>query len=133
MILDEQNLFSDAQAITASAASMNYIDLGSREVAFGTPIEILIQVVEDFATCTSLKFSIQTDDNESFSSATTLAETAAIPVADLAAGYRTTLKYMPKGNEGYTRLYYTVAGPYATAGKIIAGFVDGIQEGHHNI
>lgn len=132
MILDKQNLFSDGQAITASAASENYIDFGSaREVAFGTPIEMLVNVDEAFETCTSVNFSIQTDDNTSFSSAKTLAETGAIPVGDLVVGYRPPLKYIPKGNEGYMRMYYTVAGSDATAGKVTAGIVAGTEEGHH--
>ncbi len=134
MILDTQNLFSNAQAITASAASTNYIDFGNaREIAYGTPLELLIQVVEDFATCTSVTFALQTDDNASFSSPTTLATTAAIPVADLVAGYRPSLKYIPKGNERYMRIYYTVAGADATAGKVTSGIVAANQEGHHNI
>lgn len=131
MILDNQSILSDAQAITASAASTNYIALKG-EVSFGTPIELLAQVVEDFATCTSVKIGIQTDDNTSFSSATTLVESAAIPVASLKAGYKFKIpKFLPKGNEGYMRAYYTVAGDNATTGKITCGVVMSQEEGHH--
>lgn len=126
MLLDMQTLFSDAQAVTQTAASTNVVHtaLGKlKEISFGTPIALLIQVVEDFATCTSVKVAVETAVDEAFTTPVTLAETAAILVADLKAGYKFPINYMPKGNLGYTRLKYTVAGSNATAGKITAGFV----------
>ena len=54
MILDEQGLFSNNQKITATAVSTNVLDLGKREVSFGTPVELFIQVTEDFVKLTSL-------------------------------------------------------------------------------
>ena len=133
MILDEQNLFSDAQVITASAESTNYIDFGTRELSYGEPLEVLIQVIADFATCDTLTVSIQTDDEITFSGPTTLAASAAIATATLKAGYNFSLNFVPKGNRGYMRLYYTIAGSNATTGKITAGIVDGKQQGHHQI
>lgn len=136
MLLDKEALFSEDQAITASAASDNYIDLGSatnRELSFGTHVPILIQPTIAFANCTTLTISVQTDDNTSFNSPTTLASTGAIPVASLKPGYRKTLQFMPPGNQRYVRLYYTIGGSNANAGKITAGITDHIQQGHHNI
>lgn len=140
MIEDTQGQFSQAQAITASAASTNVIDFG----ATGTPllassalvkdkgahpkIPLNIQVVENFATLTSLKVAVQTDDNSGFSSAKVVLETEAIAAADLVAGYRFNIDSIPEGTlERYVRLYYTVAGSNATAGKITAGVVAGRQ------
>lgn len=130
MILDEQALFSDKQAVTASAASTNVIKVNG-DIGKGEPVEILAQVAEDFATCTSVKVGVQTSDTEAFSSVTTLAETGAIAVASLVAGYKFPIKFLPNGIKKYLRLYYTVAGNNATAGKITAGVVDGSNEGHH--
>ena len=130
MILDNQAIFSDKQAVTASAASTNVIKVNG-DIAKGEPVEILAQVVAAFATCTSVKVGVQTDSAEDFSNAVTLAETAAIPVASLVAGYVFPLKFLPKGIKKYLRLYYTVAGSNATTGKITAGIVDGSNEGHH--
>ena len=130
MILDEQALFSDEQAVTASAASTNVIKVNG-DIGKGEPVEILAQVVAAFATCTSVKVGVQTDDAENFSNAVTLAETGAIAVASLVAGYKFPIKFLPKGIKKYLRLYYTVAGSNATAGKITAGVVDGSNEGHH--
>jgi hypothetical protein len=135
MALFDNNLFSDSQAITASAASTNVLNLG----AMGTPpgaagalvfdvglseIQIQISVTEDFATLTSLVVSVQTDDTDGFGSPTTILATQAIPVATLKKGYTFNITELPQGiTERYLRLLYTVAGSNATAGKIIAGVV----------
>ena len=132
MILDEQSLFSDNQAITATCNSENILDLGNREVSFGTPVEVFIQVTEDFDKLTSLTIKVQSSADESFSSAVSLIEQT-ILLADLKAGAVSTIKFLPKGNLGYMRLNYTVTGTAPTQGAILAGIVDGNQESFHNI
>lgn len=141
MIFDSTNLFSDAQAVTSSAASTNVIDLGAtdtpkhaanaitRDIGKGRPIDLRIQVVTDFATLTSLTVAVQTDTVEAFSSATTVLESEAVPVASLVAGYVFPIQWVPRGTlERYVRLYYTVAGTAATAGAVTAGFVFDSEE-----
>ena len=132
MILDEQNLFSQAQAITASAASTNVLNMGTREIAFGTPVELFIQVNEDFDKLTSLNIKVQTSSTEAFSSVVDLQDVTVL-AAKLVKGYVASLKFLPKGNLGYIRLYYTVTGTNPTSGKITAGIVDGIEESFHNV
>ena len=139
MILDTQTMFSDDQAITASAASTNILDLGASATPTGAAaaisrdlgksmVPILIQVTTAFATNTSLKVSIQTDDNTGFSSAATALETEAIAVATLVAGYKFVINWAPYTvNERYLRLYYTIAGSNASAGNITAGISMGNQ------
>lgn len=125
MLLDKQNQFSDAQEVLASAASTNTVEIlkgALKEISFGQPIPLLVQVVEDFAGCTSVKAAVQTSESVDFSSPTTLIETSAIPVADLKAGYKFPINFVPKGNKGYMRMYYTVVGT-GTAGKITAGII----------
>ena len=131
MILDKENLFSDDQAITASAASTNVVDLGvSRDIGKGVPVPVLIQVTADFATLTSLTAEIETSDSEDFSSSETLATSGAIPAADLVAGYQFPMQYMPLGTKRYVRVNYTVAGTNASAGTVTAGIVAAHQHGH---
>lgn len=133
MILDEQNLFSDKQAITTNSASTNIIDFGKREMAFGTPVELFVQITETFNNATALKIDVQTSANEAFTSPVSLISQT-IAVADLKAGAVSTVKFLPKGNLGFMRLYYTLTGETApTKGKILAGIVDGVQESFHNI
>jgi hypothetical protein len=135
MIFDSTNLFSDAQAITGTAASTNTIDFGAtdtpqhavnaitRDVGKGSPIALRIQVVEDFNTLTSLNIAVQVDDNDSFSSATEVMEMEVL-LADLVAGNVVLPAWVPRGvNERYMRLNYTVTGTDPTTGKITAGFV----------
>lgn len=135
MIYDAQTRFSYAQAVTATAASTNVIDLLAAGIPYGNDVALSrdlgifdiylrIQVVTAFATLTSLKVAVQTDDNSSFSSATTVLETEAIPAASLVAGYQFNINEFPlKTSERYVRLYYTVAGSDATAGAVTAGVV----------
>jgi len=140
MLLDENTLFSEDQAVTATAASTNYMDLGAPATVPGAPaalvrligganeIPLHVQVTEDFASLTSLTVSIEVDDNTSFSSARTVAATAAIPVAELVAGYITSLTVLPHTiDERYMRLKYTVGGSNATAGKVNASIAAGLQ------
>lgn len=136
MIFDSTNLFSSAQAITATAASTNVIDLGAtgkvvggtanlvRDIGLGQRIPLRIQVVEAFNTLTSLAVTIQVDDNEAFSSPTTVdSQTIALAGLTLGAVFNSLYFVPPKTNERYVRLNYTVAGTNPTLGKITAGFV----------
>lgn len=131
MILDKEALFSDDQAITATAVSTNVVDLGaSRDIGKGTPVPLLIQVTEDFATLTDLTATVETSDSEDFSSSDTLATSGAIAAADLLAGYQFPVQYMPIGVKRYVRINYTVGGTNATAGTVTAGIVASHQHGH---
>lgn len=128
MLLDAQNQFSNAQAITATAASTNVIDTGStKDDGKAANIPLLIQCVEDFNNLTSLTATLQTDDAEGFGSAVDLYEVT-IPLADLVAGYQTPVITLPQGVKRYLRLNYTVTGATApTAGAVTAGLVAGVQ------
>lgn len=132
MIFDKEGLFSDAQAITASAASTNVIDNKvARDIGKGEDIPLRIQVVEAFNNLTSLDVALQIDDNEAFSSATTVITTNVL-LADLVAGKVIPPCEIPRGTkERYMRLYYTVNGSAPTTGKITAGTIAGEQDTFH--
>lgn len=129
MILDRQTLFSDRQLVTATAGSVDQIDLAPRgtgivrDVGAGNNLPVLIQVVETFNNLTSLTVSIQVDEDSAFGSPKTVAVSPAIPLASLVAGFNfPQLDYIPRGSdERYLRLFYTVAGTAPTAGRITAG------------
>ena len=141
MIFDRTLLFSDGQAITATAVSTNIIDLGAtgtpygaasplvREVGFGNEVELYVGVTQTFNNLTSLTISVQTDDNAGFGSPTTVWTSIAYPLTDLALGKRYLLPdhIMAGINERYVRLNYTVAGTAPTLGKVTAGVVAGRQ------
>lgn len=138
MLLDGETQFSNRQAITASAVSTNFIDLqeaGTRPHS-GAPLvrdiggwdmDLLVQVTQDFVGGTSVAVQVQTDDNPGFTSATTVGQTAAVPVVQLKAGYRFSLSDFPVGTkERYVRLNYVVVGT-PTAGTITAAVTAGVD------
>jgi hypothetical protein len=127
--LDRQILFSSEQAITASAASTDVVDLGSsRDVGAGEPVMVLVQVTQAFDNLTSLAVALQTSSTENFASPVQLtAQTLAL--ANLTAGARFAIGPVPRGVLRYLRLYYTVTGTTPTAGKITAGAgVEGVHQ-----
>ena len=127
MLLDQQALFSAAQAITATAASTNVIDTGSnKDVGKYGDIPLLIQVVEGFSNLTSLTVTVQTDDNSAFSSAADVLSMT-IPLASLVLGYKSPVITLPMKMERYIRLNYTVTGTAPTTGKVTAGIIGGVQ------
>lgn len=141
MIMDRSLLFSDRQAITATATSTNLVDLGAtgtvygasapmvRDIGPGEAIPLHCGVTESFNNLTSLTISIEVDDNAGFTSATTVFTSPAYTLAQLAAGAKKLLpQSLPVGtNERYVRLRYTVAGTAPTLGRITAGVTAGNQ------
>lgn len=137
MIMDRTGLFSERQAITATAASTNLVDLGAtgtpygatspivRDVGKGNQVPLFCGVTETFNNLTSLAISIETDDNAAFASAVTVWTSPAYTLAQLATGAKYLLPdYLPVGvNERYMRLKYTVVGTAPTTGRITAGVV----------
>jgi len=131
MLMDRQNLFSSAQAVTASAASTDIIDLGSsRDVGAGESLEVIVVVDTTFTAggSATLDVALQTDTSSGFGSAVTLLSTGATAVATLAAGVALARFKVPRGTLRYLRLYYTVATGPMTAGTITAGISLGRQD-----
>ena len=139
MILSAEQLFSDDQAITATAISENVIDLGvpgtpfgaaapvHQDIGKGAAIPVLIQVTADFATLTSLTVTVEVSAAAGLTSPVVLA-TEVIAVADLVAGKQTFMQVLPNGADlRYLGVRYTVTGSDATAGTIVAGISMGNQ------
>lgn len=139
MIFSAQQLFSDDQAITATAVSTNVIDLGAPQTAYGAkaafhqdigkgnPVPILVQVTEDFATLTSLTITIEVSAAANLSSSTVLSSQT-IAVADLKKGKQIAAQVLPNGaDQRYLGVRYTVTGSNATTGKVTAGITMGNQ------
>lgn len=126
MYMDNDLELSSDQAITATAASTNYVDGAvAEDIGAGEPVKLEILITETFTLLTSLNFALQSDDNTSFSSATThVDKDVTLASGGLAAGSRVHLGPLPMGfNERYWRLYYTVTGTNPGAGKITAAVV----------
>jgi hypothetical protein len=113
MILDGQNLMSDAQALTSTAASTNVIDLGAdNNVGIGEAMAVVVQLdvaADDADADETYVVAVQTDDNAAFSSA------ASVGSITIAAGDAAGTRYsflLPKDTsmERYLRLNYTLGG-----------------------
>lgn len=116
MIIDSQNQLSDAQALTATADSTNYIDLGvDRDIGRGEPMAavIVVDVAADITTGNeTYQFQIETDDNTSFSSSTIIADRT-IAAASLTAGSVHVIP-LALANERYIQGVYTLGGTSPT-------------------
>jgi hypothetical protein len=126
MILDAQQKFSDAQALTATAASTNVIDLVSaRKLFAGEDLVVVlsVDVAADVADANeTYAFALQTDDNSAFSSPTELASRT-IAGSLLTLGSKHTIPVpMEKDVEQYIRLNYTLGGttPSVTVSAFLA-------------
>ena len=107
MIIDYNLQLSDAQSVTADAASTNVIDLGAdRDIGPGEDMKIVVSFdVAMGGSSPTLAVQVQTDDNSSFSSASTVQTSRTISAA--AAG-DTLVMGLPDQNERYIRLNYDV-------------------------
>ena len=115
MIIDKALQFSADQALTATASSTDYLDLGAdRDIGVGNPKYIVVtSKAAPGGTSPTIAISIETDDNSSFSSATTLLTHATIAGAAFASGTRAVIP-VPFTNERYMRLKYTLGGSSPT-------------------
>lgn len=113
MFIDNYLLLSDAQALSATGASTNLIDLGSdRDLGKGEPLALVIEVDVALAgTTPTFQAAVQTDDNSGFASATTIItgqQYSALP-----AGSRIVIP-LPETNERYLCANYTLGGTTPT-------------------
>lgn len=135
MLLDNELVFSSAQAVTASAASTNLYDFGSAGVDVGTgeSLYLVISVVtaalnDSSGTDATVTPSIETDDNAAFSSATTAATLPAFSHAD-AVGTQKIYRLNPgEIAERYMRIFYTVASGPLDAGAFDAFIVKDVHK-----
>ena len=134
MYQDAYLQFSAAQAVTASAASTNVIDLGqARDMGAGENLCVDIRVA---TTCTAsgaatVTFQLQIASDAAFSSPIIIEQSDAIPKASLVAGAAIPMKVhrsSPYAPQQYMRLYYVVATGPLTAGAFTAGLTKDVQD-----
>lgn len=123
MILDKKLEFSDAQAITADAASTVSYDTGALGDMLVKPLRFHARVVADFNNLTSLRVYLQMDNDSAFGSPTVVWDSTAILLASLLAGYQFTPASgypLPTALERYLRCYYDVTGTAPSTGSVDA-------------
>lgn len=117
MYVDGKGLFSDTQALTASAASTNVINLvkdGNLGIGEPMSIVIIVDVALDYTTeDETYVATLQTDELEAFGSPTTVASVTMAGGA--VAGTRYVLPVPADTScEEHIRVYYTLGGTTPT-------------------
>lgn len=116
MFLDSLQLYSDAQALTATAVSTNVIDhKQDRNLGIGEPLVVVVVVDVALDRTTgdeTYSVTLQTDDNEAFGSPTTV---VTLSLLTYTAGTKFVI-FVPADllTERYTRLNYTLGGTTPT-------------------
>ena len=124
MILDENLLFWNDQAITASPTNSTAIDLSDIDKEAGQAVRIYCAKSgsADFNNLTSLEVKVQTDSSSGFSSPTDL-QSASLTLAEINNGAIFPLGILTGDLDGYVRLVATVSGTNPTTGALTAGLV----------
>ena len=133
MFIDSQLLFSDAQAITAAAASTNSVDFGAgvKDLGLGESIFVAINVdvaLTDGGSDSTLTVALQTDTDPAFGSPTTVKTLITIPaLAAIGSAYFASIE---PGDiaERYCRLYFTPNSGNLTTGSVTCAIVKDIQK-----
>lgn len=112
MLTDYQATLSNAQALTATAASTNIYDaVDEYDISRGEPLGVMITIDTAADTASgneTYEFAVETDDNDSFSSASELISKT-VAGADLTVGAIVILPFHTD-LERYTRVNYTLGG-----------------------
>jgi hypothetical protein len=130
MIIDAQNQFSAAQAVTTTAVSTNVIDLSqAREVFAGKEVEIAFSVdVAALAVgAATVNFQVITSTASTMTSPTIVTQTDAIPKASLTQYARFTVgvpsAFINNLGQRYFAVQYTIGSGPLTAGSFTASVV----------
>jgi hypothetical protein len=136
MILDKQNQFSAAQAVTVTAASTNVIDLGPTSAALnangalGPEIFFNVDTTFTAAGAATLTITVRSSASSSMTSPVLHAVSTALTVASLTAGSVVAFTpRIPQPSLRYVDVHYTVATGPMTAGAISAAVVADRQAG----
>lgn len=126
MTLDKLLMFSEAQAVTASAASTDVIDLGPidgtrRDIGVGYPLELFVNVNTTAAAAGAATVNIQLQTSPDNSTWTTLTSTGDLALSALTSGKRVMSQKVPQGVQRYLRVNYVVGTGPLTAGAFTAG------------
>ncbi len=129
MLLDKTTMFSDAQALRATGASTNTIDLKAGGNAVPGRLVLIAHADIAFVGATQVVCALQTSDASDFSSGVVTLASATVSGTQLADTENNLFALgVPAGLKRYLRIYYTVTGT-VTAGAISC-FVADIADLH---
>ena len=138
MILDKELLFADKQAVTASAAAQNIIDLGPltggtgvnliRDIGAGEVLWIFLAAgpLAIAPAGASVTISLDTSDTEAMGSPIALGNVILAP-AGIGAGALFVARLPPAPYHRYLRATFTVTGGPITQGAFTLGITKDVQ------
>lgn len=118
------------QAITATAASTNYIDLNKANIKLGVgkPMYLVCQVITAFATggaSTGLTVALETGTDSGFATALKQVNKWTVALADLTAGKVIICQPLSvQQYQEFMRLYFTAEGGNFASGSIFCHLTD---------
>lgn len=126
MILDKLLMFSEKQAVTASAASTDVIDLGPidgtrRDIGVGYPLEFWATVDTTATAAGAATLNVQLQTSPDNSTWTTIYDSGALALSSLTVGKRLFSTKVPSGVQRYLRVNYSVGTGPLTAGAFTSG------------
>jgi hypothetical protein len=137
MIRDQELMFSDAQALTATAISTNVVDLAPlggvptanliRDIGAGEPMLLHIvspTALDSAGEAATLTINLESDDNAALSSPTVHWTSGALTEAIVsAAGWEIIVAVPPSAYQRFLGVRYTVGTENFTSGTISATLV----------
>lgn len=130
MYLDKENMFSEGQAVTATALSTNIVELGGGDAGSSEEISLFVNAGAAYTGTGTIAVSILTaaalnPAGDALDSPVTL---ATYPVGNeaLTSGGKLLAARLPHGCKRYLRLNYAVTGTLS-GGNILAGLAADIQ------
>ena len=129
MIIDGDMILCEGLAMTAAGTytSTNVVDFGAAGVGHDSKVLINIPTAAASSGSATVTFNILTDDNSSFSSATTLWTSGALTYSTLTAGKTVVEFTLPFEVEQYIEVTAVVATAALTAGTMTA-YVDSARQ-----
>lgn len=133
MIVDNNALLSNSQAVTAAAGSTNIYDtgkVGGVDLGSGQDLYVVMNctvAMTDGSSDSTLAVALQTDEDVAFGSATTVRTLFTFPAVSV-VGARYIAKLVPGDiAERYLRLYYTPASGNLSTGSFDAFIVTNVD------
>ena len=127
MILDAQNMFSKDQAVTATATSTNFLDLGPGDHGPSESVSLVVQA--NGFTAGALAIELKTSDALSSGALSSPVTVATFPITatQLAAGGLIVAARLPHALKRYVALNYNV-GTTCADGTFTAGLTLDVQQ-----
>lgn len=127
MYIDKSLVLSDAQAITTTGASTNYIDTLAAGQAYAEGAWFIALVKTAYVGNVTVQFELQTATDTAFTSPVTLLSSGAVAVATLVAGYFAVKARIPVTALRYLRGYATLVGGSYSAGAVDMKIVEDVD------